>query len=74
VQNCGSGQRPVTGTCERGSTKAGNFVTSRATEQVWSVWSYECYAMSERHSLALGHRGQVESCGPVAEGTDFTAR
>jgi hypothetical protein len=32
-----------------------------------------CYAMSERHSLAPGHRGQVESCGPVAEETDFTA-
>lgn len=31
------------------------------------------YAMSERHSLAPGHRGQVESCGPVAEETDFTA-
>lgn len=49
-------------------------MTSVATKQVWSVRSHECYAMSERHSLAPGQRGQVESCGPVAKETDFTAR
>jgi hypothetical protein len=65
---------PVTGPCQHGSTMAGSFVTSGAKEQVWSVWSYECYATSERHSSAPGHWGQVESCGPVAEQTDFTAR
>jgi hypothetical protein len=62
-----------------------NWVTISFARKGPAQWSgFSCCAvslmlwtrcpMSQQHSLAPGHWGHVESCGPVALETDFTVR